>query len=310
MRPSFSYVAALVAFLLAPGFVLAPANAQSDQVGVSAAVRGEVTVRSSGTQARTPGVGEPMYLGDQVVTQAQSGMQIMLLDESVFTIGENNDLVIDSFVYDPDRSVGEIAVRSTQGFLRFVSGGAAAIAPQNVSLETPSATIGTRGTSVDVVVGEGAIALARALGLIGPGDQVDPETAVFVILRGPSTSYDGITQRGRVIVETPNGSVEVRREGFGVFVPFAGSAPFPPVQVGAGVDQSVNSSIELPGVGSSLDVGGTEIIDFPTIDTTTSGLFRPGPSGNNPNVTGPGFEDAIPDLPAPPPVVGGGTGGV
>ena len=293
-RPSLC-IGALAAFVIASSFVSAPGYTQSDHIGVSAAVRGDVTVRS-GAQSRTPGSGEPMYLGDRVVTRAQSGMQIMLLDESVFTIGESNDFVIDRFVYDPDRSVGEIAARLSQGFLRYVSGGAAAIAPQNVSLRTPSATIGTRGTSIDVIVGEEAIAFARSMGLVGPGDRVDPSTAVFVILRGPSTSYDGISQRGRVIVQTPNGSVEMRREGFGVFVPFAGSAPFPPAPVGSGVNQSAVSSIELPGIGSSLNINDVEITDFPDIDSVVGGLVRPAnpaPHGVNPDVTGPGFEEDI-----------------
>ncbi len=301
VRPSFC-VGALAVFLIAPCFVPVPAHAQSDQIGVSAAVRGNVTV-SSGVRSRTPGSGEAMYLGDRVVTRTQSGMQIMLLDESVFTIGENNDFVIDRFVYDPDRSVAEIAARLSQGFLRYVSGGAAAIAPQNVSLRTPSATIGTRGTSIDVIVGEEAIAFARSMGLIGPGDQVDPGTAVFVILRGPSTSYDGISQRGRVVVQTPNGSVEMRREGFGVLVPFAGAAPFAPAPIGPVVNQSVVSSIELPGIGSSLTIGDVEITDFPNIDSVIGGLVNPGPgpTGVSPDVTGPGFEEEIPPaVPDPP----------
>lgn len=268
------------------------AYAQS-QVGVSAAVRGSVDVRSGGV-SRAPLAGEVMLLGDRVRTQLRSGMQVLLLDESVFTVGESNDLVIDRFVYDPDRGIGEIAARSTQGFLRFVSGGVGAIAPQNVSLTTPSATIGTRGTSIDVVVGPDAVALARQLGLIGPNDQVDPATAVFVILRGPAVQYGGITQRGRVIVETPAGSVEVRREGYGVFVPFAGAAPSEAVLVPLTIIQSVVESIELPGVGITQQTGGVNITDLSGIDINPGDVFDlPQPGDNNPDVTGTGFREPI-----------------
>ncbi|GAB5510364.1 MAG: hypothetical protein Rhims3KO_17650 [Hyphomicrobiales bacterium] len=268
------------------------AYAQS-QVGVSAAVRGSVDVRSGGV-SRAPLAGEVMLLGDRVRTQLRSGMQVLLLDESVFTVGESNDLVIDRFVYDPDRGVGEIAARSTQGFLRFVSGGVGAIAPQNISLTTPSATIGTRGTSIDVVVGPDAVALAQQLGLIGPNDQVDPATAVFVILRGPAVQYGGITQRGRVIVETPAGSVEVRREGYGVFVPFAGAAPSEAVLVPLTIIQSVVESIELPGVGITQQTGGVNITDLSGIDINPGDVFDlPQPGDNNPDVTGTGFRERV-----------------
>lgn len=268
------------------------AYAQS-QVGVSAAVRGSVDVRSGGV-SRAPLAGEVMLLGDRVRTQLRSGMQVLLLDESVFTVGESNDLVIDRFVYDPDRGIGEIAARSTQGFLRFVSGGVGAIAPQNISLTTPSATIGTRGTSIDVVVGPDAVALARQLGLIGPDDQVDPTTAVFVILRGPAVQYGGITQRGRVIVETPAGSVEVRREGYGVFVPFVGAPPSEAVLVPLTIIQSVVESIELPGVGITQQTGGVNITDLSGIDINPGDVFDlPQPGDNNPDVTGTGFRERI-----------------
>ena len=261
---------------------------QQSQVGISAAVRGDVSVQT-GAAVRTPSGGEPMLLGDRVVTQRLSGMQILLLDESVFTVGESNDLVIDRFVYDPERSVGEIAVRSTQGLLRFVSGGIGAIAPQNVSIETPSATIGSRGTSFDVVVGPEAVALAQAAGLIPPGTVVDPATAVFVILRGPDSDYNGITQRGRVIVETPAGSVEIRVGGTGVFVPAAGAGPIGPAPVPPGVQSQVIASIEVPSTGGTQTVSGVDLTVLPNIDVSPLDLL-PGPEGNNPDVTGSGFD--------------------
>lgn len=274
------------------GFALAGlganAIAQQAQVGVSAAVRGSVEV-VSGAQARTPRGGEAMLLGDRVRTQSQSGMQVLLLDESVFTVGESNDLIIDRFVYDPDRGLGEIAARSTQGFLRFVSGGVGAIAPQNMSLTTPSATIGSRGTTFDVVVGPQAVALAQAAGLIPPGTLIDPATAVFVILRGPASIYNGITQRGRVIVETAGGSVEIRREGYGVFVPAAGAAPIGPVAVPGSVDSLVVAAIEVPTAGGLRSLDGVDLIQLPNIAATPDGILLPGPGEINPDVTGPGF---------------------
>lgn len=290
--PQIFSTSALFAALAMIVLQVVPAQAQS-QVGVSAAVRGTVEVNSAGV-SRAPLSGEAMLLGDRVRTQAQSGMQVLLLDESVFTVGERNDLVIDRFVYDPDQGVGEIAARSTQGFLRFVSGGVGAIAPENVTLTTPSATIGTRGTSVDVVIGQPAVDLAIALGLIGPNDQVDPSTAVFVILRGPTVEYGGITQRGRIIVETPGGSVEVRREGYGVFVPFAGAPPSTATFVPYNLNRQIVASIELPEAGITESTDGVDITEIPRIDVSPGDILDlPQPGNNNPDVTGPGFRERI-----------------
>ena len=272
------------------GVTTVPAFGQ-DQVGVAAAVRGTVEVESNGV-VRTPVAGESMLLGDRVRTEAQSGLQILLLDESVFTIGESNDLVIDRFIYDPDRSSGAIAIQATQGFFRFVSG-----------------RIGVRGTSVDIIVGQAAIDLARELGLIEPGATVDdPSAAIFVILRGPTVSYGGITQRGQVTVATPAGSVNVRREGFGVFVPFAGAPPSQPVSVPQAVDRSVASSIELPDAGEGRTIGGVDITELPPINTPGGGGF-PSLEGLPPDLAGPGFNPCTSGKGDPCAPVGGGGGG-
>lgn len=269
-----------------PLLVGGEAQAQQTRIGVAAAVRGDVEVRS-GASVRRPSGGDAMRLGDRVQTQAQSGMQVLLLDESVFTIGESNDLVIDRFVYDPDRSVGEIAARTTQGVLRFVSGGVSAISPNGVTIETPSATIGTRGTSVDIIVGAEAVALAQAAGLIPPGATVDPATAVFVVLRGPDTNYAGISQRGRVVVQTAGGSVEVRSPGFGVFVPSSGAGPVGPSVVPVTVNTAVTSAIELPGVGVTTTLEGVDFTELPDVQEVERGQ----------NVGSPEITDPLPDLP-------------
>jgi len=47
----------------------------------------------------------PVSIGTRIVTGSDGHMQLLLLDETVFTIGPNSDIVVDEFVYDPDTSV-------------------------------------------------------------------------------------------------------------------------------------------------------------------------------------------------------------
>ena len=49
-----------------------------------------------------------MLLGDKLESADASRMQILLLDETVFTVGPNSQLVIDEFVYDPNTDTGKL----------------------------------------------------------------------------------------------------------------------------------------------------------------------------------------------------------
>ncbi|MCH8235148.1 MAG: hypothetical protein IIC29_03375, partial [Chloroflexi bacterium] len=94
-NPRFLVLAALMA--LPHGAATA-----ATQAGVTAAVQGNVDFLSVLDDKRHKAAGgEEIYLGDEISSAANSGMQLMLLDETVFTIGPDTDLSIDDFVYDP-----------------------------------------------------------------------------------------------------------------------------------------------------------------------------------------------------------------
>ncbi len=139
----------ILRFLLSLGLVLAlPAHA-AEQAGVSAAVRGEVALsRLQVAVGRQVVSGEPILLQDAIQSGQRSGMQILLLDETIFTIGPESELVIDEFVYDPKTSAGKLSAEITKGVFRFVSGKIAHEKPDDMKLKLPSGTLGVRGTMV------------------------------------------------------------------------------------------------------------------------------------------------------------------
>ncbi|MDD5671699.1 MAG: FecR domain-containing protein, partial [Candidatus Omnitrophica bacterium] len=100
-----------------------PAQAQSvDLIGVAAAVRGNVELTRTGTVGEVIESGANIFLGDQISTDDKGRLQILLLDETVFTIGPNSAMVIDKFVYDPANHNGEIKAKIVKGTFRFVTG--------------------------------------------------------------------------------------------------------------------------------------------------------------------------------------------
>ncbi|EFL87841.1 FecR domain-containing protein [Ahrensia sp. R2A130] len=197
-------------------------------IGTSAAVRGDVFVTTTGTK-RVAKVRDSIRLQDQVLTKDDSALQILLVDRTTFTVGQNANLTITKFIYDPTQDSGELAARVTKGAFRFMSGNIGKANPTNASVSTPSATIGIRGTFFEGIVGIDAIALADLAGLNTVG--ADQQAASIVILRGPGKSRNTIDRPGSIVISNSGGSRQIAQPGYAVFVASAGATPSAPFKL-------------------------------------------------------------------------------
>jgi hypothetical protein len=126
--------------------------AQLILIGGIGAIRGDIEITSPNGQTRKGAPGMPVYLNDHVHTRSNARLQVVLADETVFTMGPDSDMVLDEFVYDPNTSVGKITARWTKGVFRFVSGKVARESPSNMKVIGPTSTIGIRGTDFQVAL--------------------------------------------------------------------------------------------------------------------------------------------------------------
>lgn len=91
---------------------------------------------------------------DAIVT-ANVRIGITFKDDSKVQITEQSRLVIDSFVFDDSKQdAGKLGLRVALGTARFASGQIAKHSPQNLKVETPTATVGVRGTDFTLTVDE------------------------------------------------------------------------------------------------------------------------------------------------------------
>ena len=185
-----------------PGMMPA-VSAALEKVGVVAAAQGKVKLSMPGEAGHIAESGEAVFISQEVATDAKGHLQILLLDETVFTIGPNSAITIDKFVYDPKSHAGEIRASIAKGIFRYVSGKIAAKKSDSVSMKLPTATIGFRGTIVGGSVegnGQGLVAL------LGPGDNNDANAPI-----------------GSFSIEGQDGDhQDVNRTGFGVEVGASG----------------------------------------------------------------------------------------
>ena len=65
--------------------------------------------------------GSKVFFGD-TICKVKSNAQILFLDETVMTVGENTELTIDDFVYDPKTNDGNFVTNIKSGTVKFITG--------------------------------------------------------------------------------------------------------------------------------------------------------------------------------------------
>jgi len=118
----------------------APAYAQT-RVGEAAVVKNEV-LRVAGPSTVQINVGD-----ETVRTGVDSATRLVMADSTNLSLGPNATLKLDRTVFDDEHHYREVAVRMTSGAFRFVTGHSDKAA---YKITTPLATIGVRGTTLDI----------------------------------------------------------------------------------------------------------------------------------------------------------------
>jgi hypothetical protein len=122
----------------------AAAQAADTTIGEVSRIQGEATWLSGNT-AEHLSVGAPVFSNQKVSTGAEARLELTFLDGTQLTIGEHADMVLDTFVYDPDQGNGKLGM-TVKGAFRFVSGQISKQPNTQVAVTTPVATVGIRGT--------------------------------------------------------------------------------------------------------------------------------------------------------------------
>jgi len=110
------------------------------------------------------------------VQTSNGRLGITFLDDSQVRLTEHSELIIDEFIYDPDPSKSKMALQFASGTARFITGKLATIDKENIIINTPSATIGIRGTDFTVTVDE----LGRSLVILLPDNDGLPSGEIVV----------------------------------------------------------------------------------------------------------------------------------
>ena len=134
--------------LVAMPFVqLAPANAQSN-IGSASSVKNRVDGVIGG-QARSLASGSAVHSNELIRSGKDFVANLVFIDQTKLSVGPKSEVRLDKFVYDPNQRSGVVAIQATRGAYRFATG---VQDFKNYQIKTPYATLGVRGTVLEIVV--------------------------------------------------------------------------------------------------------------------------------------------------------------
>lgn len=192
---AWSMALGMTALLTLQATQRASAEAANDAPAATVvAVRGDVLAIGADKAQRPLQLKAPVFRKDTIKTGARGRVQIMFTDKTTISLGRNTVMELTGYEFKPEQGRGELVTHVEEGVFRVVGGALTKMAPENVKVETATATIGIRGSYF--------------VGSLNGGEL----TVIFI---------GGIG----IYISNQAGTVEIRRPNFGTVVRTAFSRP-------------------------------------------------------------------------------------
>jgi len=147
-------------------------TAAQEAIGAVSRIQGEASATRDGATRRL-GLNTSVFLKDVVSTGETARLEVTFADNTRLTLGEKAKLTLDTYVFNPAAGSGTIKF-GLVGSMRFLSGQVSKLANSDVSVTTPVASLGIRGTefwggpidnqALGVFLIEGAVSVSNAAG--------------------------------------------------------------------------------------------------------------------------------------------------
>ena len=147
---------------------------------------------------------------------------ILFVDDTRVDVTQHSKLIIDEFVYDPNTKKGKLNLSAKLGTIRYASGQIAKTSRQDITITTPTATIGVRGTDFSMTI-----------------DELGGSTIILL----PSCDTSGNCLVGEISVESAAGQVILNQAFQATQVSVPESPPTPPVKLDLEIDMINNMLI-------------------------------------------------------------------
>ena len=150
----------ILVFLTIPNL----SNANTDFIGVIGAAVGEIKNQNNEILQN----GSKIFFGDTIVSKKNANAQILFIDQTVLTLGEDTEMTIDEFIYDPNSNEGSFVSSVKSGTVKFITGQISKNNPEDLEVKVPAGTLGARGTEFVVLAEKNN---QSTVVLLGPGPE-------------------------------------------------------------------------------------------------------------------------------------------
>lgn len=187
--------------LLLTALLLPATAAAADAVGRVLSVRGDVTAVRDGESRRSLSRGDEIFEGDEITTGPNGRTQIRFIDEGLTNLSPATTFAVDEYRLEPEdeNGGGSVVMSFLRGAMRTVTGLIGDREQDTYRMNTPTATIGVRGTGYALQYCDAACAQEF----------------------GGQPGLYGRVDEGTIRVDTPRGSLDFRSGAY-FFVPQGG----------------------------------------------------------------------------------------
>ncbi len=105
-----------------------------------------------GEKATPLAIGDKIFQKDTIRTGPNSSVGIIFEDNTILSLGSHSEIVIDEYIFAPEKGILSMIARIVKGTASYLSGIIGRQSPESVKFQTPDATIGIRGTQFLVKV--------------------------------------------------------------------------------------------------------------------------------------------------------------
>lgn len=142
-----------IIFVIIQIFYALPSLASEVSIGKIKTLKGMVSAIRDSKEIQL-NIGDSVYQNDVLRTEENSAAGIIFEDDTILSLGPQTELVVDEYLFAPEKGALSMFVRMLRGTASYISGIIGRQSPESVKFQMPEAIIAIRGTHFLVKVKE------------------------------------------------------------------------------------------------------------------------------------------------------------